>query len=69
MQICWWIPAAFICCINEHIQEQLQLPPCSSSVRVSLANGHIVEYNVVGPLEVRFKNRRCFGKCNGAARR
>jgi len=23
------------------------------------ANGHIVEYNVVGPIEVRFKNRRC----------
>jgi hypothetical protein len=24
-----------------------------------LTNGHIVEYDVVGPLEVRFKNRRC----------
>lgn len=24
-----------------------------------LANGHIVEYDVVGPVEVRFKNRRC----------
>ena len=24
-----------------------------------LADGSIVEYNVVGPIEVRFKNRRC----------
>lgn len=24
-----------------------------------MANGEIVEYDVVGPLEVKFKNRRC----------
>ena len=45
-------------CINESIQEQLQLPTLEKR-KGQLANGHIVEYNVVGPLEVRFKNRRC----------
>src|SRR5882757_3990655 len=45
-------------CINENIQEQLQLPVLEQR-KGQLANGHIVEYNVVGPLEVRFKNRRC----------
>jgi clan AA aspartic protease len=45
-------------CINESIQEQLQLPVLEQR-KGRLANGHIVEYNVVGPLEVRFKNRRC----------
>ncbi|MFI5137379.1 MAG: aspartyl protease family protein [Sphingobacteriales bacterium] len=45
-------------CINESIQEQLQLPVLEQRLG-QLANGHIVEYNVVGPLEVRFKNRRC----------
>ncbi|MFM7772161.1 MAG: clan AA aspartic protease, partial [Acidimicrobiaceae bacterium] len=45
-------------CINENIQEQLKLPILEQR-KGQLANGHIVEYNVVGPLEVRFKNRRC----------
>ena len=45
-------------CINESIQEQLQLPVLEKR-KGQLANGNIVEYNVVGPLEVRFKNRRC----------
>jgi clan AA aspartic protease len=45
-------------CINESIQEQLLLPVLEKR-KGQLANGHIVEYNVVGPLEVRFKNRRC----------
>jgi clan AA aspartic protease len=45
-------------CINENIQEQLQLPYLEKR-KGQLANGHIVEYDVVGPLEVRFKNRRC----------
>jgi clan AA aspartic protease len=45
-------------CINENIQEQLQLPVIERR-KGQLANGHIVEYNVVGPLEVKFKNRRC----------
>ncbi len=45
-------------CINENIQEQLQLPVLEQR-KGQMANGHIVEYNVVGPLEIRFKNRRC----------
>jgi len=45
-------------CINESIQEQLDLPVLERR-KGQLANGHIVEYNVVGPIEVRFKNRRC----------
>ena len=45
-------------CINENIQEQLQLP-VQEKRKGQLANGHIVEYDVVGPVEVRFKNRRC----------
>jgi clan AA aspartic protease len=45
-------------CINENIQEQLQLPVLEQR-KGQLANGHIVEYDVVGPLEVKFKNRRC----------
>lgn len=45
-------------CINENIQEQLQLPILEQR-KGQLANGHIVEYDVVGPLEVKFKNRRC----------
>lgn len=45
-------------CINENIQEQLQLPVLEQR-KGQLVNGHIVEYDVVGPLEVKFKNRRC----------
>jgi clan AA aspartic protease len=45
-------------CINENIQEQLKLPVLEQR-KGQLANGHIVEYDVVGPLEVKFKNRRC----------
>lgn len=45
-------------CINENIQEQLQLPVIEQR-KGQLANGHIVEYDVVGPIEVKFKNRRC----------
>ena len=45
-------------CINENIQEQLKLPVLEQR-KGQLANGSIVEYNVVGPIEVKFKNRRC----------
>lgn len=45
-------------CINENIQEQLQLPVLEQR-KGQLANGSIVEYDVVGPIEVKFKNRRC----------
>lgn len=45
-------------CINETVQQQLQLSVMEKR-KGQLANGTIVEYDVVGPIEVRFKNRRC----------
>ena len=45
-------------CINENIQKQLQLRVIEQR-KGQLANGYIVEYIVLGPLEVKFKNRRC----------
>ena len=45
-------------CINENVQEQLQLAVLERR-KGQLADGSIVEYDVVGPIEVRFKNRRC----------
>jgi clan AA aspartic protease len=45
-------------CINESIQEQLQLPVIENR-KGQLANGSIVEYDMVSPVEVKFKNRRC----------
>ena len=45
-------------CINENVQEQLQFNVIEKRKGV-LANGEIVEYDVVGPIEVKFKNRRC----------
>ncbi|MFT4018690.1 MAG: clan AA aspartic protease [Agriterribacter sp.] len=44
-------------CINENIQEQLQLPVVETR-KAQMANGAIVEYEVVAPVELRFKNRR-----------
>ena len=44
--------------INEEIQEQLQLPVVEKR-KGMLADGSIREYDVVGPIEIRFKNRRC----------
>ena len=43
-------------CINENIQEQLNLP-VTETRKAQLANGQIVECNVVTNVEVRFKNR------------
>ena len=48
---------SFMLAINENIQEQLQLPIVEKR-KAQLANGHIVEYDVVAPIEIRFKNRR-----------
>ena len=45
-------------CINETVQAQLQLTVVEKR-KGQLADGSIVEYDVVGPIEVRFKNRRC----------
>ena len=47
---------AYNLCINEVIQEQLQLPVVEKR-KAQLANGSIEEYDVVGPVEIRFKNR------------
>lgn len=48
---------AYMLAINENIQEQLKLPVVEKG-KAQLANGHIVEYDVVAPIEIRFKNRR-----------
>lgn len=45
-------------CINETIKEQLQLHTLEKR-KGQLANGEVVEYELVGPIEVKFKNRRC----------
>jgi clan AA aspartic protease len=45
-------------CINETIQEQLGLPFIEKR-KAQLANGSVEEYDVVGPVEIKFKNRRC----------
>ncbi|MEP7267668.1 MAG: retroviral-like aspartic protease family protein [Saprospiraceae bacterium] len=45
-------------CINETVQEQLQLSIVEKR-KGQLAVGSIVEYEVAGPIEVRFENRRC----------
>jgi clan AA aspartic protease len=47
---------AYNLCINESIQEQLQLPFIEKR-KAQLANAHIEEYDVVGPVKVKFKNR------------
>ncbi len=49
---------SYMLCINESIQEQLQFPVVEKR-KGQLANGAIVEYDVVGPVELKFKNRRC----------
>ena len=48
---------SYMLCINENIQEQLQLRVVEKR-KTQLANGEIVECDVVAPLEVKFKNRR-----------
>lgn len=47
---------AYMMAINETIREQLNLS-IKSKRKVQLADSSIVEYAVVGPIEVRFKNR------------
>jgi clan AA aspartic protease len=48
---------AYMLCINENIQEYLQLPVVGNQ-RAQLANGMIVECVIVTNVELRFKNRR-----------
>ena len=47
---------AYMMCINEHIQNQLDLMKVGSS-EAELANGTITKLDVVGPLIINFKNR------------
>lgn len=48
---------AYNLCINETIQQQLDLPFVEKR-KAQMANGHIEEYDVVGPIVLKFKNRR-----------
>jgi clan AA aspartic protease len=52
---------AFMMAINESIQAQLQLP-FKQKRKAQLADGSVAEYDVVGTIEVRFKNRQA--TCN-----
>lgn len=45
-------------CINEYIQEVLQLS-VHGIKRVQMADGQIIECDMVGPIEARFKDRWC----------
>jgi clan AA aspartic protease len=47
---------AYNLCINEVIQEQLQLPVVEKR-KAQLTNGTVEEYDVVDNVQVRFKNR------------
>ncbi len=46
-------------CIPEHLAIQLNLKELERR-EVTLANGHKISVPYVGPVEVSFKNRRCF---------
>lgn len=48
---------SYMLAINESIQEQLQLPIVEKR-KAQMADGSIVECNVVAPVEIKFKNRR-----------
>lgn len=47
---------AYMMAINETIQSQLEIP-FREKRKVQLASGQVAEYDVVGPIEVRFANR------------
>ena len=46
-------------CLPEHLAIQLDLKELDKR-EVTLANGHHVTVSYSGPVEIRFKNRRCF---------
>jgi clan AA aspartic protease len=48
---------AYMLCINESIQEQLQLPIVETR-KAETADGRIIETPVVTNVEIKFKNRR-----------
>ena len=47
---------AYMMAINETIQSQLELPLVDKR-KVQVADGRIVEYDVVGPIFIKFANR------------
>ena len=48
---------AYMMAINETIQSQLELPFIEKR-KVQVADSRVVEYDVVGPVNVRFANRK-----------
>ncbi len=52
---------AYMMAINETIQSQLDLPFIEKR-KVQVADGRVLEYDVVGPVHVRFANRKA--TCN-----
>lgn len=48
---------AYMMAINEAIQSQLELPFIEKR-KVQMADSRVVEYDVVGPVNVRFANRK-----------
>jgi clan AA aspartic protease len=48
---------AYMMAINETIQSQLELPFIEKR-KVQMADGRVVEYDVVGPVNVKFANRK-----------
>lgn len=47
---------AYMFCINEVVKNQLDLPTIGFE-NAQLANGHIEQYEIVGPVTIRFENR------------
>ena len=54
---------AYPLCINENLRSQMDLP-LVERITAELANGTQVDLDLVGPVEIRFKNRRTV--CNAA---
>src|SRR5450631_2306986 len=52
---------AYMMAINETIQAQLEFPHIEKR-KVQVADGRVVEYDVVGPVNVKFANRKA--TCN-----
>jgi clan AA aspartic protease len=49
---------SYMLAINENIQQILQLPVEDFKRRAQLANGESIWCDVVGPVEIRFQNRK-----------
>jgi clan AA aspartic protease len=49
---------SYMMAINENIRECLGLPLIEANRPIELANGEWVKFDVVGPIDVRFANRK-----------